>query len=74
MRDDVLMELVRRAQEDAGFRQTALADPERALAEHGFQPTPEELAAIREFHATATGLTEEELGGRLAAAGGGEGF
>jgi hypothetical protein len=44
---DVMDDLVRRAEEDAAFREALLADLEAALAGEGVEPTRRALTALR---------------------------
>ena len=78
MRDEVLMDLVDRAMNDPEFRERARASPPGPLAAYGYDLTPEELAAVREFHAQAAGKSDEEVdqmlgGGARSSRGGGGG-
>lgn len=78
MRDQVLMDLVDRAMNDPEFRDRAREDLEGTLKAYGYELTPEELAAVKEFHAQAAGKSDEEInqalvGGARNAGGGGGG-
>ena len=78
MRDEVLMDLVDRAMNDQEFRDRARGDLEGTLRAYGYDLTPEELAAVKEFHAQAAGKSDEEVnqmlgGGARSARGGGGG-
>lgn len=66
MQADVLMEIVRRAQDDEEFRRAVLADPDAALAAYDYHLSPEELAAVRDFHAEIAGESDDGFLGRLA--------
>jgi len=66
MRDEVMMELVDRAMSDQRFRDRARTDLEETLSEHGYELTPEELGAVREFQLQTTGMSEEEVDRALA--------
>lgn len=65
MRDDVLMRFTDRVMNDAEFRTMARADLDGALREGGFDLNDDELSAVREFHRSASGLSDEELAGAL---------
>ncbi len=78
MRDEVLMSLVDQAMNDPAFRDRAREDLEGTLQAYGYDLTPEEMAAVREFHAQSAGKSNEELnrelaGGARRAGGGGGG-
>ncbi len=66
MRDEVFVELVEKTFNDPQFREKAKQDPEGALREHGYELEPQELEAVKEFHAQAAGMTEEEMDRQLA--------
>jgi hypothetical protein len=69
MRDDVLADLVDRAMTNADFRRRAAEDLEGTLQAEGFRLEPDELAAVREFHAQAAGKSDQELEAMVADAG-----
>lgn len=65
MRDDVMMKLVTHALEDGGFRREALSDPEASLRKRGYELQPDELEAVRNFHAEMADKTSEEVAEHL---------
>lgn len=65
MRDDVMMELVRRATEDSEFRQQAMTDLEGTLKREGYDLAEDELDAVRELQNELSILSEEGLNERL---------
>ena len=67
MSEDILGELVDKVLNDKGFRESALKDLEGTLVKHHYlkRLTPQELSAIREFHAQNLGLSPDELNLRL---------
>ena len=65
IRDEVLSRLLDTAAEDAVFREHALRDLDGALQERGFELTPVELAAVREFQSRASDLDDQQLGQAL---------
>jgi hypothetical protein len=69
MRDDVLADLVDRAMTDADFRRRAADDLDGTLQAEGFRLEPDELAAVREFHAQVAGKSDEEVDALVADAG-----
>jgi hypothetical protein len=66
---DVLANLVDRALTDADFRRRAADDLDGTLEAEGFRLEPDELAAVREFHAQAAGKSDQELEELVAGAG-----
>ena len=74
MRDEVLMELVDKAMNDDGFKEKARDDLEGTLEEYGYDLTPEEYAAVKEFHEQTAGMTHEEVDRALARNAGGRQF
>ena len=74
MSDEALMALIRRAQDDAAFRDSMLRDPAVTLRDGDYNLTADEHAAILEFHTRVAGLTPEERDAQIAAAATGEGF
>ena len=68
MAGDVLTELVDRAASDPEFRRRALDDLEGTLAAEGYALSDEELAAVRDLHAQAAGLPDDEIDRQLVEA------
>ena len=66
MSDDALMSLVDRAISDPAFRARAQEDLDGAVAESGLELTSEEMDAVRDFHAQAQGMGDDELTEALA--------
>ena len=66
MRDEVLMDLVDRALSDEQFRTAAKEDPERALADYGYDLDEDELEAVKELQSQVAGLDDAELERALA--------
>jgi hypothetical protein len=66
MSGDVIAGLVEKARTDSEFRSKAVADLDGTLAEYGFELSEEELAAARDLHAQAAGMTDAELEERLS--------
>lgn len=59
--------LARRAVSDPVFRSRLLVDPEAAVAEAGWDLTPDEMAALKHWHDNARNVTKiEELERSLA--------
>ncbi|HEY3415317.1 MAG TPA: Os1348 family NHLP clan protein [Armatimonadota bacterium] len=59
--------LARRALSDPAFRQQLLANPEVALSEAGWDLPPEDVAALKRWHANLSSTTKlEELERSLA--------
>jgi hypothetical protein len=50
---------------DPGFVGRALADLDGTLAAEGIRLSPDEMAAVREFHGQIAGLSQDEVMGRL---------
>lgn len=67
MSEDILGELVNKTLNDKSFRESAFKDLEGTLAKHHYleRLTPEELSAVREFHAQSRGLNSDEINRRL---------
>ena len=51
---------------DPGFVRRAQADLDGTLAAEGISLSPEEMAAVHEFHGQITGLSQDEVQGRLS--------
>ncbi len=66
MRDEVLMQLVDRAMSDEDFRNRARQDPEGTLRAEGFDLDDEEMAAVKQFQAETSGLSDDELNQAIA--------
>jgi hypothetical protein len=69
MRDDVMLSLIDRAMNEAEFRQKALANLEGTLQEYGYDLSPDEMAAVREFQAQTAGKSSEEIDAMLSGGG-----
>jgi hypothetical protein len=63
---DQLSRLVQRGMTDPAFVSRAQADLDGTLAAEGISLSPEELAAVREFHGQIAGLSQDEVQGRLS--------
>jgi hypothetical protein len=65
MRDEMLSAVVRRAMEHPEFRDRLMADPQKALDDHGFALEPEEMREIetisRDLQSSAAGDVETKL-------------
>jgi hypothetical protein len=66
MRDDMMVKLTDRLMNDAAFRARARTDLDGALRDAGFHLEPDELAAVRVFHGTASGLSDADLMSAIA--------
>ena len=69
MRDEVMMDLVSRAMDDAEFRRRAQDDLDGTLSAYGYELTEDELAAAREFQSSVAGMSDEELTRELTGSG-----
>lgn len=65
MATDQLSRLVQHGMTDPGFVQRAQADLDGTLAAEGISLSPEEMAAVREFHGQIAGLSQDEIQGQL---------
>ncbi len=70
MRDDVMAQLVDRVMSDSAFREQARTDLDGALAAAGFTLEADEMTAVREFHASAVDMNDDELAGAMRRQGG----
>jgi hypothetical protein len=61
IRDEVLVDLIKRLRTDPEFKRRARADLEATLSEYGYELTGEELAVAEEFHRRTTGISEARL-------------
>ena len=66
MRDDVMIRLTDRLMADADFRAKARTDLDGTLQQAGFALHDDEMAAVREFHGNAAGMSDEQLTTALA--------
>lgn len=66
MAQDQLAALVQRSMTDRAFMERARADLEGTLTAEGISLSPEDLAAVRGFHAEVAGLSAPEVEARLA--------
>ena len=66
MSDDALTNLVDKAINDPKFRQSARDDLEGTLQAHGISLSDEELAAVKDFQAQTSGMSDDEVNEMLA--------
>jgi hypothetical protein len=62
---DQLSQLVQRGMTDPDFVRRAQTDLAGTLAAEGISLDPDEMAAVREFHAEIVGLSPDEVQARL---------
>jgi hypothetical protein len=62
---DQLSQLVQRGMTDPSFVQRAQTDLDGTLAAEGIVLSPDEMAAVREFHTEIAGLSPDEVRAQL---------
>lgn len=66
MRDEVLISLIDKAMGDPEFRSRVGNDLDGTLEAYGYELEPDELEAVRAFHAQAAGKSDAEVERMLA--------
>lgn len=66
MREEILRDLAARAASDPAFLSGIRRNPERALAEHGYALTPDELKAVLDLRRRTVLLGDRTLASMLA--------